>query len=244
MEAAVDTVPRVLDRADTRAAGSRVTPSEPDPARSAADAVDAALSSGPGFVVWRRIIPPDLIEQALRVLNLEIVRNGPTPEEIVRCARSTFFPHLRWEPGILALRGPVDDLLRPRPDEQWADSQLLLRFPDEAEEWPLTPHVDEAPPWADGRPYRAVVGVPLSPSRASDGCLIVWPGSHVARPGDPLPLELEPGDVVAMHPELQHTGTLNRGGNIRYVAYFRLLAAAPADPGAGGTSAAAEPQAP
>lgn len=26
---------------------------------------------------------------------------------------------------------------------EWADAQLLLRLPDEAEEWPLTPHVDD-----------------------------------------------------------------------------------------------------
>lgn len=185
------------------------------------------LRSEQGFIIWRCLIPPQLIERALRVLNLEIVRSGLTPDDIVQCARSTFFPHLRWEPDILALRAPVEDVLLPRADEQWADAQLLLRFPDEAEEWPLTPHVDEPPPWAGDRPYRAVVGITLSSSMSADGCLTVWPGSQLGQAGGPLPLELGPGDVVVMHPALQHTGTLNTGGNIRYVIYFRLLAAAP-----------------
>jgi ectoine hydroxylase-related dioxygenase (phytanoyl-CoA dioxygenase family) len=36
-------------------------------------------------------------------------------------------------------------------------------------------------------------------------------------------LELEPGDVVVMHPQLPHASGLNREGAIRYAVYFRFL---------------------
>ncbi len=183
------------------------------------------IGGADGFEVWRQVIPPEAIERSLRVLNLEIVRRGLTPEEIVRCGGSTFFPHLRWEPDILALRAPIEERVPPDGDEQWADAQLLLRFPDEAEEWPLTSHVDDLPPWAGDRSYRAIFGVPLSPSAATNGCLVVWPGSHLGRAGSPIHVELEPGDIVVMHPALQHSGTLNKGGAVRYAVYFRLLSA-------------------
>ena len=183
------------------------------------------LGGQQGYVVWRQLIPLEAIERSLRLLNLEIVRRGLTPEEIYHCGHSTFFPHLRWEPDILALRALVEELLQPAPDEQWADAQLLLRFPDEAEEWPLAPHVDDLPPWAGDRAYKAIAGVPLSPSAANNGCLVVWPGSHLGRDGSPTRVELEPGDVVVMHPALQHSGTLNTGGSVRYAVYFRLLTA-------------------
>lgn len=211
-------------RSSTGPSTEEAAGSDGDNTESTPASFDAALSADPGFIIWRSVIPPHLVQGALRVLNLEIARSGLSADEIARCARSTFFPHLRWEPDILSLRDPIDRLLGRRADEEWADSQLLLRFPDEAEDWPLTPHVDEPPPWAGGRPYRAVVGVTLSSSMITDGCLTVWPGSHTGRAGAPLPLELEAGDAVVMHPQLQHSGTLNRGGNIRYVVYFRLLA--------------------
>ena len=186
------------------------------------------LGGQQGYVVWRQLIPLEEIERSLRLLNLEIVRRGLTPEEILHCGHSTFFPHLRWEPEIMALRAPVEELLQPAPDEQWADAQLLLRFPDEAVDWPLTSHVDDLPPWAGDREYKAIAGVPLSPSAANNGCLVVWPGSHLGRDASPTRVELEPGDVVVMHPALQHSGTLNTGGSVRYTVYFRLLTAAAA----------------
>lgn len=111
----------------------------------------------------------------------------------------------------------------PREAEEWADPQLLIRFPDEAHDWPLTPHVDDPPPWAPDRSYRAICGVALSRSLAADGCLAVWPGSHLGRSEGPILIELNTGDAVLMHPALQHSSTLNRGGRVRYAVYFRLL---------------------
>lgn len=178
-----------------------------------------------GFRILRGLIPRDLVDDACRRLTLEIVREGVTAEQIQEYSSATWFPHLRWEPEIIAVRDRIEPLLDRHPDEEWGDPQLLLRFPDEAETWPLEPHVDRLPEWAGQRTYRIVAGVALSESRHKDGSLAVWPGSHRGEQREPEFLEFETGDVILMHPQLQHTGTLNRGGTIRYVIYYRLLTA-------------------
>jgi len=177
-----------------------------------------------GFLVFRHHVDPGLVENALRRLNLEILRVGITAEQIDKWKYATYWPSIRDDQAFLDLREPVRDLLQPRDDEVWGDAQLLLRFPDEADDWPLTPHVDELPEWAGDRRYAAIAGVALSRSTLSDGCLAVWPGSHRGEPADePELVELDAGDVVVMHPDLQHSSTLNRGGSIRYAVYYRLL---------------------
>jgi ectoine hydroxylase-related dioxygenase (phytanoyl-CoA dioxygenase family) len=193
-----------------------------------ADALRQALQTD-GYVVLKDAVPDDLLQAALRRLNLEILRCGITAEQIDEWKYATFWPTLRFEPEILALREPLAKILEPGDDEVWGDAQLLLRFPDEADEWPLTPHTDDLPEWADGREYQAIVGVALSRARAIDGCLAVWPRSHRGETSDETELvELDPGDIVVMHPQLRHSSTLNRGGSIRYAVYIRLLGAPPA----------------
>ena len=73
--------------------------------------------------------------------------------------------------------------------------------------------------------YRAIFDVPLSSSGPANGCLVVWPGSHLGPGGPPTHVELDPGDVVVLQPGLHHSGTLNAGGTVRYAVYFRLLTA-------------------
>jgi hypothetical protein len=190
--------------------------------RGAARAAEALLP-GSGWTVHRALVDDDLTERAVRRLNLEILRCGITAEQIEEWKYGTFWPSLRAEPEFLAVRDALEQVLRPVADEQWAPPQLLLRFPDEADEWPLTPHVDEVPDSARPLEYGAVAGIALSRSAATDGCLAVWPGSHRGEGSDPELVELERGDVVVMHPRLGHSSTLNRGGTIRYAIYFRLL---------------------
>ncbi len=178
-----------------------------------------------GYAVVPGAVSTSSVETALRLLNLEIARSGITPAEVLDCQQSTFFPHLRWRTEIWDLLPPAAEaLLRHAANDEWAESQLLLRFPDEATEWPLEPHVDEPPPWAAGRSYRGILGVALTRSRPEDGCLRVWPGSHLGGQSDPVSVPLEPGDAVVMHPLLGHTGGLNRGSSIRTAVYFRLIA--------------------
>jgi ectoine hydroxylase-related dioxygenase (phytanoyl-CoA dioxygenase family) len=103
-----------------------------------------------------------------------------------------------------------------------------MRLPDEDDGSPLTAHVDQEPPWADGRHYKGIVGVALTKAGPRDGTPYVWPGSHRGeRRGDPVPVPLEPGDAIVMHPALEHSGSLNLGATIRSAIYFRLLSKRP-----------------
>jgi ectoine hydroxylase-related dioxygenase (phytanoyl-CoA dioxygenase family) len=68
--------------------------------------------------------------------------------------------------------------------------------------------------------YRAI-GVALSRSHVFDGCLCMWPASRGGIEREPLLVELDAGDVVAMHPALLHCSTLNRSSTIRHAAYSR-----------------------
>ena len=170
-----------------------------------------------GYAVLRQAVPPAAVDGVLRRVNLELLRSGLTAEEIAEYHETkVWFPHLRWEPEILA---PLEHLPPALRDGELAEPQILLHLPDEAEDWPLVPHVDELPPWANGRPYRLVVGVALTPGRRTNGGLMVWP----FRGGGPEPVELESGDAVAMHPQLGHSGSLNHEGAIRYALYYRFL---------------------
>ena len=78
-------------------------------------------------------------------------------------------------------------------------------------------HLDEEPAWAGNKRYRRIVGVPLSPWSQANGGLLVKQGESAE------PVELEPGDAVAMSPDLPHSGGINTTGAIRYGIYFRWL---------------------
>ena len=178
-----------------------------------------------GYAVLPQAVAPDRVHAALRMLGLAMRRHGLTAQEIVECQPATFFPHLRWEPevwGVLPER--AGEVLGWTDGDEWAEPQLLMRFPDEDQPWPLTSHVDEAPPWAEGRRYKGIVGVSLTDAGPQDGSPVVWPGSHLGgEGGDPVPVPLAAGDAILMHPGLAHSGSLNLGATIRCAVYFRLL---------------------
>ncbi|HVM28169.1 MAG TPA: phytanoyl-CoA dioxygenase family protein [Mycobacteriales bacterium] len=177
-----------------------------------------------GYTVLREVVSASRVAAALRLLNLEIRRQGLTAEQIRAWQPGTFFPHLRWEPEVWGvLPDPAAELLGWQEGDDWAEPQILLRFPDEAQDWPLEPHVDALPPWAQDKRYRGVVGVALTTAGPDDGVAWVWPRSHRGEHTEPVPVPLEAGDALVMHPQLGHTGTLNLGGTVRSAIYFRLL---------------------
>lgn len=181
-----------------------------------------------GYAVVRGAVPEENVRAAVRLLHLAIRRWGLTADQVAEWQLGTFFPHLRWEPEIWALlpdaAGPAFGI---RDGDEWAEPQIVMRLPDEPQEWTLTPHVDTLPPWAADRAYRGVAGVALTDAGPRDGTMYVWPGSHRAPlAGDPVPVPMRAGDVLLMHPELGHTGSLNLGHTFRIAVYFRLLTAA------------------
>ena len=179
-----------------------------------------------GYVVLRQAVPPAAVSTALRRLHLAIRREGLTPEQVEQWQYGTFFPHLRWEPEIWgALPEVAAELLGWQQGDDWAEPQIVLRFPDEEQAWLVAPHVDELPAWAVGRRYRGIAGVALTDVGPQDGPVCVWPGSQIGRATQPVPVLLAAGDVLLMHPRLGHSGTLNCGGRVRIAVYFRLLTA-------------------
>ena len=178
-----------------------------------------------GYAVLRQAVEPAAVRAALRMLNLAIRRHGLSAEEIAASQSATFFPHLRWEPEVWGVLPPAaGEVLGYADGDEWAEPQLLLRFPDEDQPWPLESHVDEAPPWAEGRRYKGIVGVALTSAGPEDGTPYVWAGSHRAKVDtEPLPVPLEAGDAIVMHPDLEHSGSLNLGPTTRFAIYFRLL---------------------
>jgi hypothetical protein len=170
-----------------------------------------------GYDVVRQAVPRAAVEDALRHLHLDVVRNGLPAETLGSWLWSAhWFPHLKWDDSIVALRDQLPEELR---EGVPCDPQIVLQPPDDCEPAPLEPHVDALPDWAAGRRYLRIVGVALSPSRERNGGLVVWPLDG----GPPTPVELDPGDAVVMHPDLPHCSGYNREGGIRYAVYFRFL---------------------
>jgi ectoine hydroxylase-related dioxygenase (phytanoyl-CoA dioxygenase family) len=187
-----------------------------EPSLEAGSADAACIVDTRGFAVLPSTIPDDDVERALRRLHLEVRDNGLTAAQIADWERATcWFPHLRWAPEIVSLLDRIPPSLR---EGTLCEPQILLQFPEDGER-PIYPHVDQPPPWAQRRPYRIVIGVALSASLAGNGALLVWPFDR----RDPELVELARGDVVVMHPQLQHTGGRNVSGTIRYAVYFRFL---------------------
>ena len=181
-----------------------------------APAVSARLAER-GFAVLLALVPPAAVDAALRHVHLDLVQRGASAETLGTWLWSAhWFPHLKWDEPIVALRDHLPEELR---EGEPCDPQILLQPPDDCAEQPLESHVDREPDWAQGRRYRRIVGVALTPQRAANGGLHVWPFD-----GDgPEPVELAPGDVLVMHPDLPHASGLNREGGIRYAVYFRFL---------------------
>jgi hypothetical protein len=168
-----------------------------------------------GYVVRRHVIDPSLIDDALRILHLDLLSRGASTEQLTDWLWGAhWFPHLNYEPPILALADALPEEWR---TGERCDPQILLQFPHVGPVPEVTFHLDEEPAWASGKRYRRIVGVPLSRWSQANGGLLV------KRDGGAVPVELEPGDVVAMTPDLPHSGGINTTGTVRYGVYFRWL---------------------
>jgi Phytanoyl-CoA dioxygenase (PhyH) len=169
--------------------------------------------------VLRAVVPQAAIDRVLRHIHLDIVRRGLPQEWLAEWLwNSHWFPHLRWDGEVV---GILEELPPELTGGELCDPQIVGQMPDETAEVELQSHVDQLPDWGNGRPYLRILGIPLTPNIERNGGLIVWPLDG----GEPHPVELDPGDVLVMDPQLPHASGLNRTGSIRYCLYFRYLAA-------------------
>ncbi len=172
-------------------------------------------SASGGYSVARGVVPQELVDTALRLLHIDLLEQGHSAQTLSEWLWSMhWFPHLNHREEILALA----EALPP----QWragtlCDPQILLQFPHVGPEPEITFHVDQEPPWADGRRYVRIVGVALSPWRRQNGGLLVESEDGI------VPIELDPGDAVMMTPDVPHSGGINVAGAVRYGVYFRWV---------------------
>lgn len=164
------------------------------------------------YGVHKRMVPDFVCSMALRRILLEVRRRGVSAEQIQEWASNSWFPHLRWEMEFEYVK-----TFLPK-SEKWADTQILVRLPDE-EDTPLgSPHIDTLPPWAEGYKYRRIYGVELTNSPS--GNTIVYPLiSHFGG----IRMTLERGDVLDMDPRLKHSGSPNISDSIRVALFYRAL---------------------
>jgi hypothetical protein len=165
------------------------------------------------FTLHSELAP--LAERVLRFMFLDVAQNGLSPREIFCWKKDAcWFPLLRDHPDVTALRKALPSALRTGIP---CEPQLLWSLP-ETYEGQLWTHVDQEPPWANGRKYTRIVGVALTPWTPENGSPeLHLPGGRVVVP------TLDVGDVLVMRPDLPHTRGINRSGHLRAAAYFRFL---------------------
>jgi hypothetical protein len=169
-------------------------------------------------LIHRHLLDPSLIHDALLTINRDILSNGILPEHIKSYLSSAnWFPHLREHKSIIALREALPDHLQ---EGTPCEPQILLQFPHVGKEPTLSFHQDKEPPWANGRKYTRIIGVPLSQWRASNGSPIMG-SEHTTLLRH---TNLDPGDILVMSGDQWHSGGVNRSADIRYGVYFRWLA--------------------
>jgi len=169
--------------------------------------------------VARGVVPQERIDDALRLLHLDLLERGASAQELSDWLWGThWFPHLKEREEIFALAESLPEGWR---TGRMCDPQILLQFPHVGPEPEITFHLDQEPPWAGESGYLRIVGVPLSPWRHDNGGLLVKTADG------PAPVEAGSGDAIMMTPDLPHSGGVNRTGALRYGVYFRW----PADEG-------------
>lgn len=162
------------------------------------------------------VVPEEKVDEALRLLHLDLLERGASAEELGDWLWGThWFPHLKERPQILALAESLPEEWR---TGRLCEPQIILQFPHTGPDPEISFHLDQEPAWANGRTYLRIVGVPLSPWRGDNGGLLVKTGEG------PAPVEADPGDAIMMTPDLPHSGGVNHSGRLRYGVYFRWLA--------------------
>lgn len=164
------------------------------------------------MVIHRSVIPESYTDDVLRRIHLDVAENGIDAAALREWATTTAFPHLRFCDEMIELRdymqaAIMDGLV------DWAEPQIIYRYPDAAESWPIAYHVDLT---NEGEQFGGIYAVPLTRSWPRDGCLMIPQdeGVHVF-------VRADVGDVINLLPSTPHASGLNRGGRIRAAVYFR-----------------------
>src|SRR5437762_103923 len=101
---------------------------------------DATRSaSDRGYFVLRDVVPQDVVQAALRHIHLDVVQRGLDAATLSTWLWSSqWFPHLRWDPPIVALAQFLPEELR---EGEACDPQIVVQPPDDCDV-PLVSHLD------------------------------------------------------------------------------------------------------
>jgi hypothetical protein len=171
------------------------------------------------FTVVHNVVPDRLIKQAVWEINRELFINGITTEEIKQWHNTgCWFPHL-------TLRKPFCDIVNLIPELFKTDipcgPQIVVVGPDSYKDadnqWF---HTDDTPDWAirRGLTLYSIVGVALTPATVETGTLKIIKSS-----GEIVSPEIQPGDIIVLHPRTEHSRGLNFSPYPRYTFYYRWL---------------------
>src|SRR4051794_37760523 len=84
-------------------------------------------AAGPCFRVGRGLVPPRRIDDALRLLHLDLLERGATAEMLAEWLWGAhWFPHLRHHPAVMALAEALPPAWRTGTQ---CEPQILLQFP-------------------------------------------------------------------------------------------------------------------
>jgi len=204
-----------------------------------------------GYIVLRKAILPELWHEALRAINHRMGQPNHRHEHKRELVKSPNDFKLNWLISVPRVWAAIHSLINSSKAGQLnvgaCDGAVTLSYPEPVD---ATPQVERG--WhIDGMDrgpgifssFSLLVGVALS-DQSTPGCgnLLVYPEAHMrsdvqgwlrrwasgdgsGRPSleaDPVPVLLEPGDVVLAHRFLAHSGSKNYSPNIRYQVYFRL----------------------
>jgi hypothetical protein len=169
-----------------------------------------------GVEVYRGAISDDDVRLAARAAWDCVARAllaGAARGRLEKRYVSVLYPHPFLD-GLLE-RLPVQGRTEP-----FKHPQTLCVFP--GTEDPFQPHTDVVESSSRGYELDTVVGVYLTAADADDGCLRVWKDD-----GEPTPIPVEPGDVVAFTADVRHAAGPNLGVQPRLAVYYRFVRDAP-----------------
>src|SRR4051794_4815830 len=104
----------------------------------------------PSYEVVRRTIPKERIEDALRLLHVDMMERGIDQEELGEWLWAMhWFPHLRHREEISVLAEALPAAWR---SGTICEPQILLQFPHVGHQEPdISFHLDKEPDWAQDR---------------------------------------------------------------------------------------------
>src|ERR687886_838857 len=144
-----------------------------------------------GFVKIPGIVPPELVDAALRAINASLGAQGMHPDQLPTLRAQTYCPELTGSPPIMRLLYDTplwplaESAIGPGRLQPVTRGQIALRFPSMDPPAEPRPHLDGMHTPTNGVPegtianFTALVGVFLSDlPQPYSGNLAVWPGTH------------------------------------------------------------------